>query len=116
MDKDCFKYTIMIRQPDYITKELFWDTLETIEQKKPHPLFKEVEFDTMEDGKSIQMLHLGSFDDEPVSFAKMDAFARDNGFERLNQYHREIYLNDARKTEPEKRMTILRFQLRSRSS
>ncbi len=111
LNKDCFEYTIMIRQPDYITKEMFEAVHEVVKKKKPHPLLKEVIFDTMEDGKSIQMLHLGSFDDEPASFSKMDTFAKDNGLERLNQYHREIYLNDARKTKPEKRLTVLRFQV-----
>lgn len=109
LDKDCFSYTIMIRQPDYITKEMFEAVRKVVEKKKPHPLLKDIVFDTMEDGKSIQMLHSGSFDDEPASFAKMDAFAKDSGLERLNQYHREIYLNDARKTKLEKRLTILRF-------
>jgi len=112
LDKDCFQYTIMIRQPAYITKEMYEAALEAVKKKKPHPLLKEIVFDTMEDGKSIQMLHIGSFNDEPVSFAKMDMLVKDNGLERLNQYHREIYINDARKTKPEKRMTILRFQVK----
>jgi len=111
LDKDSFHYTIMIRQPDYITREMFEAALEVVKKKKFHPLLKEIVFDTMEDGKSIQMLHIGSFDDEPASFAKMDMLAKDNGLKRLNQYHREIYLKDARKTKPEKMMTILRFQV-----
>lgn len=111
LDKDCFSYTIMIRQPDYITQEMFEVALEVVEKKKPHPLLKEIVFDTVEDGRCIQMLHLGSFDDEPASFEKMNILAKNSGLERLNHYHREIYLNDARKTKPEKRMTILRFQV-----
>lgn len=111
LDKDCFQYTIMIRQPDYITKEMFETALEVVEKKKPHPLLKEIVFDTMEDGKSVQMLHVGSFDDEPASFTKMDIFAKDSELERLSQYHREIYLKNARKTKSEKRMTILRYQV-----
>jgi len=111
LDKGCFQYTIMIRQPAYITKAMFEAALEVTEKKKPHQLLNEIIFDTIEDGKSIQMLHTGSFDDEPASFAKMDAFAKGNGLERTNHFHREIYLNDARKTKPEKRMTILRYQV-----
>jgi len=110
-DKDSFHYTIMIRQPDYITREMFDAAFAVVEKKKPHPLLKEVVFDTMEDGKSIQMLHVGPFDDEPTSFAKMDIFAKDNGLERVNQSHREIYLKDARKTSPEKTQTILRIRV-----
>ena len=111
-DKDSYEYTIMIRQPDFITKEMFEAALALTAKKKPHPLLNEIVFDTMEDGKSVQMLHKGSFDDEPASFAKLDLFAGENSLERLNQYHREIYLNDARKTTPEKRLTILRYQVK----
>ncbi len=112
LDKDSYIYTIMIRQPGYITKEMFTAALASVAKKKPHPLLREVLFDTMEDGKAVQMPHKGPFDDEPASFAKMDLFAGENGLTRLNQYHREIYLGDARKTAPEKRMTILRYQVK----
>ncbi|HCC34995.1 MAG TPA: small molecule-binding protein [Ruminococcaceae bacterium] len=112
LDKNSFKYTIMIRQPDFITKEMFEAALAITAKKKPHPLLSEVVFDTMTGGKSVQILHRGSFDDEPASFANMDSFAKKNGLERLNQYHREIYLNDARKTAPYKRLTILRYQVK----
>ena len=112
LDKDCFQYTIMIRQPDYITKEMFESAFEAVEKKKPHLLLKEVVFDSMEEGKSIQVLHTGSFDDEPESFSKMDIFAKEKGLERLTHCHREIYLNDARTTALEKRQTILRYQVK----
>lgn len=111
LDKDCFQYTIMIRQPAYITKAIFEATVEATKKKKPHPLLEDVFLGTIEDGKCVQILHVGLFDDEPKSFAQMDVFAKENNLKRLNQYHREIYLNDARKTVPEKRVTILRFQV-----
>lgn len=111
-DKDSFHYTIMIRQPDFITKEMFQDVYKAVEKKKPHPFLREVVFDSMEDGLSIQMLHRGSFDNEPESFMKMHSFAKENGLERINHLHREIYFNDARKTIPDKRQTILRFQVK----
>lgn len=111
LDKDSFIYTIMIRQPDFITSAMFEETRAVVQQKKPHPLLNKVLFDVINEGPSIQMLHLGSFDDEPATFAKMDSFAEENGLKRLNHYHREIYLNDARKTAPEKRKTLLRFQV-----
>ncbi len=111
LDKDSFQYTLMIRQPDYITREMFETALAATAKKKPHPLLNEIVFDAMEEGACIQMLHTGTFDDEPASFVKMDAFAKENGLMRLNRHHREIYLNDARRTAPEKRSTILRFQV-----
>jgi hypothetical protein len=57
------------------------------------------------------MLHVGSFDDEPASFQKMNQFVKEQGLTRRSYLHREIYLNDARKTPPEKRQTILRYQV-----
>lgn len=110
LDKDCFLYTIMIKQPDFITRDMFDAAFAVTEKKKPHPLLKEAVFTSMEDGESVQILHTGPYDDEPQSFAKMDAFVQEAGRTRLNQYHREIYLTDARKTAPEKKKTILRYQ------
>lgn len=112
LDKDCFSYTIMIRQPEYITDEIFHTVLESVKKKKPNPLLNEIFFDTIDDGKCVQMLHVGSFDDEPATFAQMDEFAKEHDLVRTYQCHREIYLNDARKTNPEKRKTILRYQVK----
>jgi hypothetical protein len=57
----------------------------------------------------IQMLHLGSYDEEPESFKQMEEFARQQNLARKSKVHREIYLNDARKVEPAKLKTVLRF-------
>lgn len=111
-DKDQFIYTIMIRQPDFITNEMAEEALQEAKAKKKLPLLAEITFDTLEDGLSVQMLHMGSFDDEPQSFAKMDAFATGEGYERCGHVHREIYLTDARKTPSGQRRTILRYSVR----
>lgn len=112
-NKELFRYTIMIRQPDFITEEMFLAAVETAERKKPHPFLAEAAFGTMEDGLCVQMLHKGSFDDEPASFSEMDRFTEEKSFRRLNEFHREIYLGDPRKGLPEKRRTILRYQIES---
>lgn len=111
LDKSSFQYTLMIRQSDYVTEELFQETLAAVKKKKPHPLLDEIKFETIEEGLCIQALHKGSFDDEPATFAKMAQFAQSQNLQRSYHDHREIYLNDARKTLPEKRETILRFQV-----
>lgn len=110
-DKSKFIYTIMIRQPDFITQEMYEEALTTVRKKKPHPLQSELRFGEIEDGLCVQMLHNGAFDDEPASFALMDIFAAENGYKRASHVHREIYLNDARKTELAKRKTILRYRV-----
>ena len=61
---------------------------------------------------SLQMLHTGSYGGEPASFALMADFAAANGLERAGERHREIYLNNAQRTEPDKLKTILRFSVR----
>lgn len=111
LDKASFQYTLMIRQSDYITEELFQETLAAVKTKKPHPLLDEINFETFEEGLCVQALHKGSFDDEPATFAKMAEFAQAQKLKRSHHDHKEIYLNDARKTPPEKRKTILRFQV-----
>jgi len=68
-----------------------------------------VKYDKIEDGKSIQMMHIGSYDNEPESFKIMENYARSNGLQRLSKKHREIYLSDFRKVAPDKLKTILRF-------
>lgn len=77
----------------------------------PNPLYAEIRFDTMEDGKCIEILHIGPYDDEPASFEKMAQFAKNNGLERRESRHREIYLNNAGRVEKSKRKTILRYSV-----
>lgn len=109
--KEQLEYTIMIRQPDVITEAMVSTAMETVKKKKPNPLYKEIRFETMEDGTCVEMLHAGAFDDEPASFEKMEQFAEKNGLKRDVTCHREIYLNNAKRTEKSKLKTILRFSV-----
>ncbi len=110
--KEELEYTIMIRQPDFITEGMVRRAIETVKKKKPNPLYEEIRFDTMQDGKCIEILHIGAFDDEPASFEKMDQFAEKNGLKRNKSCHREIYLNNANRVEKSKLKTILRFSVK----
>ncbi|MBE9914454.1 hypothetical protein G8C92_10470 [Paenibacillus donghaensis] len=114
-DKNNYKYTIMIRQPDFLTEEMFERFLEQTRRKKPNPFLENVRFEHVEDGLSCQMMHIGSFDDEPESFSRMEAFCTEHGFIRSSKIHREIYLSDPRKTEPPKLKTVLRFPVKTNS-
>lgn len=110
--KEELEYTIMIRQPDCITESMVCKALETVKKKKPDPLYEEIRFDTMQNGKCIEILHVGAFDDEPASFEKMAQFAEKNNLERNESCHREIYLNNANRVEKSKLKTILRFSVK----
>ena len=107
--KENLGYTIMIRQPDFITKDMFFNALERVKIKKPNELYKQILFDTMQDAKSIEILHIGTYDDEPISFQKMDLLAKENDLVRSTNYHREIYLNNANRVLKSKLKTILRY-------
>lgn len=109
--KEKLEYTIMIRQPDFITEEMVKAALEKAKKKKPNPLYDEIQFNTMQDGVCVEILHIGSFDEEPASFEKMDQFARENGLQRNRSFHRELYLNNANRVAKDKLQTILRYQV-----
>lgn len=109
--KEKLEYTIMIRQPDFITEDMVRAALERVKVKKPSLFYEEIRFDTMQDGKCVEILHTGAFDDENVSFEKMDEFTKKNGLKRTKSYHREIYLNNAKRVEKSKLKTILRYSV-----
>ena len=109
--KSNLKYTIMIRQPDFLTDDLFERFLAETKKKKPSPYLDKAKFHTISEGLCCQMLHIGSYDDEPASFELMDKFCKDSGYKRTSYIHREIYLSDPRKTEPHKVKTVLRYQI-----
>jgi len=111
LDKNSLVFNLMIRQPDFLTPGFALETIERTKKKKPHALLDKVKFEIIEEGHCVQMLHKGSYDDEPGSFAKMEAFADENKLKRISKIHREIYLSDARKVAPEKLRTVLRFKV-----
>ena len=112
--KDTFCWISVIRVPDFVTRADFdWAVAEATRKKKQD--FSSVEFLTVDEGLCVQMMHLGAYDDEPASVARMDAFLAQNGcvndFSAARMHH-EIYLSDPRKTPPEKRKTVLRHPVR----
>ena len=109
--KDNLEYTIMIRQPDFITTAMVRAALERVKVKKPNPLYEEIFFDMIHDRKCVEILHIGSYDNEPVSFALMDKFVKENGLHRISDWHREIYLNNANRAKTDKLKTILRYRV-----
>ena len=109
--KEELQYTIMIRQPDCITKEMFDSALELVKKKKSNSYLADISFETIYDGKCVQVLHKGAYDDEPASFEAMDNYCLEQGYERIGEKHREIYLSNANRTEKSKLKTILRYKV-----
>ena len=113
-DKTAFHWISVIRLPDFVTeRDLTW-AKESARQKKKLDC-SAAEFFTLDEGLCVQMLHVGPFDEEPASVARMDAFLRERGcendFSEARQHH-EIYLSDARKVPPEKWRTVIRHPIR----
>ena len=111
LDKNEFIYNIMIRQPDFVTKEIAMEAIEIVKKKKPNVLLESVAFGSINDGLCVQMLHVGSYDNEPSSFAMMKKYCDENNLKRITKAHREIYITDARKTEKSKLKTVLRYDV-----
>lgn len=102
-----WEYRLLIRLPDFVTKEDMEQAVETVAAKKGLQLAKELEWFTLAEGKCVQMLHIGPFSTEPESLQKIGTFMDANRLAK-NGLHHEIYLSDFRKTAPEKLKTILR--------
>jgi len=116
INKEDLVYKLMIRQPDFVDEDFFHSMLELTKQsqaakKRATTLLDQIKFESISEGKCIQMLHIGSYDDEENSFSQMEAFAEIKGLSRLSKVHREVYLSDFRKTATEKLKTTLRFQV-----
>ncbi|WP_310603567.1 GyrI-like domain-containing protein [Anaerosporobacter sp.] len=115
-DKNSFNWISVIRLPDFVTKKDFeWAVQEASNKKKLDCSL--AEFFTVEEGLCVQIMHIGPFDDEPATVAKMDEYLIENGYEKdINEYrlHHEIYLSDARKVAAEKWKTVIRHPIRER--
>ncbi len=113
--KDNWFYTLMILQPDVITKDVFAEGLEQVRKKKgDSPALSRLRLANFEEGLCVQVMHIGPYATEPATIERMRAFALENGYrDRVgpNGKHHEIYLGDPRKAAPEKMKTVLRHPL-----
>ncbi|HEY5731516.1 MAG TPA: GyrI-like domain-containing protein [Anaerolineales bacterium] len=113
--KDNWFYTLMILQPDFITKDVFFEGVEQVRKKKgDSEILTKLRLDHFEEGLCVQVMHIGPYANEPVTIERMRAFALENGYrDRVgpNGKHHEIYLGDPRKAAPEKLKTVLRHPL-----
>ena len=115
-DKSAFNWISVIRLSDFVTKADFdWAVAEATQKKKLDCSMAELL--TIDEGESVQVMHLGAFDDEPATVAIMDAYLEANGYENdfsVTRLHHEIYLSDARKVAPEKWKTVIRHPIKKR--
>lgn len=109
-DKSFWKFTYMIMQPSFVTKEMAEAAItEAVKKKKLNALSK-VRFKSFKEGPAAQIMHIGPFSEEKPSIEKIHEFIRDHGytFHGLKEKHHEIYLSDIRKAAPAKWKTVIR--------
>jgi hypothetical protein len=107
-DKSAWDWTMMIRQPEWIPGEMVAAALEKVSKTKDLPALPKLRLEAYHEGLSVQILHVGSYDDEgPVLQRMHQQFIPENGFQMTGKHH-EIYLSDARKVMPDKLKTVLR--------
>jgi hypothetical protein len=115
-NKNTFHWISIMRLPEFVTKKDFdWAVSEASVKKKLD--CSSAEFLSVDEGLCVQIMHTGSFDNEPETVALMDEYLNQNGYENDisdQRFHHEIYLNDARKVAPDKRKTIIRHPIKKK--
>ena len=116
-DKDKFKWISMIRQPEFVTEEVFEQAKLVLKKKKPALDLSKARLMKMAEGLCVQIMHKGSYDDEPASIEQMKRFLDENGYiEDFSEgrFHHEIYLSDPRKSSPDKLKTVIRHPIKKK--
>lgn len=115
--KDNWFYTLMIMQPDVVTKETFEEAREAVRKKKGESdLLNKLRLAHFEEGLSVQVMHIGPYATEPATMDRMKEFMQEHGLEDkvgpIGGKHHEIYISDPRKSAAEKMKTVLRHPVR----
>lgn len=106
--KDTWRWRLLINVPDWITGEMIENAKRTAEAKKKAPVIADIRTETLHEGTSAQVLHVGSYDDEtPILTRLHHEYLPANNLRETGLHH-EIYLSDPRRTDPAKLRTILR--------
>lgn len=108
--KDQFQWISLIRLPEFVTREEFDWAIQEASVKKQMD-FSKVEFFTYHEGLCVQCMHIGPYNNEPVTVREMERYAKEQGYEldfSDQRYHHEIYLSDVRKCKPENLKTVIR--------
>lgn len=111
-NRDKWKWTMMIMQPDWITNEMFKKAIEETQQKKPElsKLLPKLRLEKYKEGKVAQIMHVGPYSEEGPTVQKVHDFIQNEGgtFDGHKQKHHEIYLSDPRKANPATMKTVIR--------
>lgn len=112
--KDELNFISLIRLPDFVAEQDFQWAIEEATKKKKLD-FSKVEFFVYEEGLCVQCMHIGSYDEEPITTKRMENFAKENGYTidiTDTRFHHEIYLSDPRRSEVAKLKTVIRHPIK----
>jgi hypothetical protein len=108
--KDKWSWKLMIRTPDFVSEEDLAKARKALIDKGKTPSVNAVRLESIDEGRCVQMLHVGPYESAGETVALMKNHAEANGF-TLSGRHHEIYISDPRRIAPEKLKTILRSPL-----
>lgn len=106
-----WRWTMMMLVPDFVTAKMVRGAVSELREKKDTPGLEKLRLESYREGRSVQFLHIGPYDQEQETIARMQAHAAENGYSFAGKHH-EIYLSDPRRTAPEKLKTILRHPVK----
>lgn len=106
-NKDRWKWTAMIMQPEWIDEALVEEARAQASEKVDLPALVQARFESFEEGTAAQCLYVGPYADEGPTIEQLHAFVAEQGLELTGKHH-EIYLSDPRRAAPEKLRTIIR--------
>lgn len=113
-DKDKFKWISLIRQPEFVTEEVFQWARAALSAKKPQLDLEKARLIKYTEGLCVQIMHIGSYDNESESILRMKAYAEENGYREdfsEDRRHHEIYLSDPRRCAEERLKTVIRHPI-----
>jgi hypothetical protein len=105
--KDDWSWTSMIMQPEPVTSNDIAEAEIHLKEKKNPPALSKIRFESLNEGLSVQIMHVGPYSEEQPTIETMHAYVEENGY-KLRDKHHEIYLGDPRRTAPEKLRTVIR--------
>ena len=117
-DKSGWKWTVMMRQPDFVTRSMINKAMDEVEKKKDPPALSKIRFESLNEGLCAQIMHIGPYSEEGSTVERLHNFIHEKEYDfdgsRPREKHHEIYLSDMRRTKPERLRTIIRQPIRQK--
>jgi len=118
--KSEYEWTVMLRQPDFVTAEVFAVAQMAVAKKKKNLDLARARLEKFTEGLCVQAMHIGPYSEEAATIERMKEFARRAGYvfegtadslQTVSRHHHEIYFSNPSKTAPEKMKTVLRYPI-----